>query len=159
MSGADQELLHEFYRQDFHCAKDVFRNSGITDSKTLSACQGFLGGTLLTGMTCSALTATGIMAIGLKKGQIENSYVKVFRMIRMMDESDKWLGNDINNFHRSINLGKRLHAWSTNTYGGSTCRKICGNLLFQRRGRRKEVYRRRRHPAMQEHRPKRSAQS
>ena len=125
ISGAHQALLHEFDRHGFHCAKAVFHNLGITDARILNACRGFLGGTLLSGMTCSALTA-GIMAIGLKKGRIENSYVRVFRMIRMMGPDDKWLGDEINNFNRSMNLGNRLHAWFKNTYGTCKCRKICG---------------------------------
>ena len=34
--------------------------------------SGFVGGTVFTGMTCSALTA-GVMAMGVALGEIENS--------------------------------------------------------------------------------------
>jgi hypothetical protein len=39
----------------------------------LDATSGFIGGTLFKGMTSNALTA-GVMAIGLKAGEIENSH-------------------------------------------------------------------------------------
>jgi hypothetical protein len=125
ISEPDRELLDAFNSNDFHCSNEVFHHLGITSSKILNACQGFIGGTLLSGMTCSALTA-GVMAMGLQKGEIENSYLKVFRMLRMMGEGDKWLSDGINNFHRSIKLGTKLNTWFMNTYKTCKCKGISG---------------------------------
>lgn len=44
------------------------------------AVMAFMGGTVFTGMTCGALIA-GVMALGLALGEIEDSRLRVARMI------------------------------------------------------------------------------
>lgn len=109
--------------QDFHCAHTVFQRLPFTmplGQALFDATAAYLGGTLLQGMTCSAFTA-GVMAIGLRIGEIENSYGRVLRMLaKGMDIADE----SINKFHRVINLGHRLSEWFVAAYGSTQCRAI-----------------------------------
>jgi hypothetical protein len=64
---------------NFHCGHAVFGQLGETipvDQELLDAASDFIGGTLFKGLTCSAYTA-GVMVIGMKLGEIENSYLRV----------------------------------------------------------------------------------
>ena len=70
----------------FTAPMPYFKQLGHTlpaNPELLDATSAFLGGTLFKGMTCSAFTA-GVMAIGLKIGEIENSYPRVMRMLALM---------------------------------------------------------------------------
>ncbi|MBN2040352.1 MAG: C_GCAxxG_C_C family protein [Spirochaetes bacterium] len=125
LTETDKAVLNIFRDSKFHCAAEVFNNSGIKNPQILKASQGFIGGTCFAGKTCSALAA-GVMVVGLRKGEIENSYLRVIHMINMMDKGNEWLGNEVNSFHRSINLGNMLVDWFGKTFNTHMCGELTG---------------------------------
>jgi C_GCAxxG_C_C family probable redox protein len=111
---------------NFHCAHEVFHQLGDTipvNQELLDATSAFMGGTLFKGLTCSAYTA-GVMAIGLKIGEIENNYLRVARMLALMVSGGKPFGDDLNKFNRAINTGHRLSKWFRNEFGSTQCKTI-----------------------------------
>jgi hypothetical protein len=72
------------------------------DRELFDAASAFMGGTLFMGKTCSAFTA-GVMAIGLKVGEIENSYPRVIRLLAIMTAGGNAFDERINKFNRSMN--------------------------------------------------------
>jgi C_GCAxxG_C_C family probable redox protein len=112
--------------EDFHCARAVLRQLApeitITDD-LLAATSGFAGGTALAGLTCSALTA-GIMALGLVLGEIEDSRVRVLRMIATMAADGDAFADHLNAFNRVMNLGHRLAHEFAAEFGSIRCRHI-----------------------------------
>jgi len=112
----------------FHCAHAVLqelRPSIPVDAQLLAATSGYLGGTALQGLTCSALTA-GVMALGLALGEIEDSRLRVLRMIGTMAVGGDAFRDDLNAFNRTMNLGHRLARWFAGRYGSLQCRAITG---------------------------------
>jgi hypothetical protein len=89
----------------------------------LAATSGFVGGTLFKGMTCSALTA-GVMAIGIRAGEIEASRPRVVRMLVTMMVGGDALDDELNRFNRSVNRGKALARWFASEFGSTQCRAI-----------------------------------
>jgi hypothetical protein len=89
------------------------------------ATSAFMGGTLFMGRTCSALTA-GVMAIGLKDGEIEDSLLRVIRLLAVMTVGGDALGDHLNKFNPSMNRGNRLAKWFAGEFGSTQCRKITG---------------------------------
>ncbi len=90
ISATQQKAFGRLYahwgEEKFHCAHAVFRHLDQTipvSEELLDGSSGFMGGTVFTGMTCSALTA-GVMVLGLMLGEIENSHLRVLRMIGTM---------------------------------------------------------------------------
>jgi hypothetical protein len=63
-----------------------------------------MGGTLFTGMTCSALAA-GVMARGLALGEVEHSRRRLVRLIATMALGGDAFADDVNAFNRVMNLG------------------------------------------------------
>ena len=127
---AKREAYHRLYthlaQKGFHCAQAVFQNLGDTlpvDQTLLNAAAGFLGGTLFQGRTCSAFTA-GIMAIGLKSGEIEDSPLRVMRMIAMMAFGGNAFDDSVNKFNGPMNTGYRLSKWFRKEFGSTQCREI-----------------------------------
>ena len=84
-----------------------------------------MGGTLFLGGTCSAFTA-GVMAVGLKAGEIENSRLRVIRLLAIMTVGGDAFGDHLNKFNPSMNRGYRLSRWFANEFGSTQCRKITG---------------------------------
>jgi hypothetical protein len=82
-----------------------------------------MGGTLFAGMTCSALTA-GVMALGLALGEIENSHIRVARMIATMAVGGDAFGDELNAFNRVMNLGHELSEWFDTEFGSTQCRAL-----------------------------------
>jgi hypothetical protein len=82
-----------------------------------------MGGTLFTGMTCSALTA-GVMALGLALGEIENSHTRVARMIATMAVGGDAMVDGVNAFNRVMNLGHELSEWFDAEFGSTQCRAL-----------------------------------
>jgi hypothetical protein len=74
-------------------------------------------------MTCSALAA-GVMALGLMLGQIENSHLRVLRMVGLMALRGNAFADDVNAFNKAMNLGNRLSQWFTAEFGSNQCRPI-----------------------------------
>ncbi len=68
--------IYSYWAQnDFHCARavlDQLHYTALEHPELFDAVSAFMGGTLFMGMTCSAFTA-GVMAVGLRCGEIENS--------------------------------------------------------------------------------------
>ena len=89
------------------------------------AVTAFIGGTVFTGMTCSALTA-GVMALGLALGEIEDSRLRVARMIATMALGGNAIADDVNKFNRVVNLGHDLAHWFEAHFGSTQCRTLTG---------------------------------
>ena len=126
--NAYRELYAHWQERGFHCADAVFDDlaeSSVAPIELRHATTGFMGGTLFTGMTCSALTA-GVMAIGLALGQVENSRTRVLRMIGTMAVGGNALADELNAFNPVMNLGHELAAWFRTEFGSIRCRDLTG---------------------------------
>ena len=112
--------------KDFHCAQAVFDDLHYATSErqeVFDAVSAFMGGTLFMGMTCSAFTA-GVMAVGLLSGEIEDSSLRVIRMIITMTAGGNAFDENINKFNRSMNAGYRMSKWFAKEFGSTQCRAI-----------------------------------
>jgi hypothetical protein len=119
-------LYSHLVENDFHCAQAVLIHLGYTSTEhreLFDAASAFMGGTLFMGMTCSAFTA-GVMAVGLRVGEIENSYLRVIRMLAIMTAGGYAFDERINKFNRSMNTGHRLSKWFVKEFGGTQCQAI-----------------------------------
>jgi C_GCAxxG_C_C family probable redox protein len=129
---SSREAYHELYAhwqaRGFHCADAVFAElseSVAAPAELRDATTCFLGGTLFTGMTCSALTA-GVMAIGLAQGKIEDSRLRVGRMLATMAAGRDATADRLNAFNPVMNLGHELAAWFEDEFGSTQCRVLTG---------------------------------
>ncbi len=119
-------LYSHLVENNFHCAQTVFLRLGYTPSEhreLFDAVSAFMGGTLFMGNTCSAFTAS-VMAIGLKAGEIENSYLRVIRLLAIMTAGGYAFDERINKFNRSMNRGYRLSRWFVKEFGSTQCQAI-----------------------------------
>jgi hypothetical protein len=110
----------------FHCAHAVLKHLGDTIPVTqelLDGTSGFIGGTVFKGLTCSAFTA-GLMAVGLKLGEIEDSHIRVIRMLATMIVGGNALADHMNKFNRVMNIGNRMSEWFTKEFGSTLCREV-----------------------------------
>jgi len=130
ISAAQQEAFGRLYahwlEKKFHCAHAVFHHLEDTipvSEELLNGGSGFMGGTVFTGMTCSALTA-GVMVLGLRLGEIENSHLRVLRMIGTMAIRGDAFADDLNAFNKIMNLGNRLSKRFTVEFGSTQCGAI-----------------------------------
>jgi hypothetical protein len=64
------------------------------------------------------------MAIGLKIGEIENSYLRVTRMLALMVSGRYAFGDEVNKFNRALNTGHRLSKWFRAEFGSTQCQAI-----------------------------------
>jgi hypothetical protein len=119
-------LVEHLDRARFHCAHEVLcRLEGwfpVTPG-LIDATSGFVGGTALLGLTCSALAA-GVMALGLAAGEIEGSRARVARMVATMALGGDALRDDLNAFNPSVNRGRRLARWFARDLGATQCRDL-----------------------------------
>jgi hypothetical protein len=126
---AYRRLYAQFVEKEFHCAhavvQQVRHTNHVSQDDLLDATAPFIGGTVLTGMTCSALTA-GVMALGVALGQIERSRLRVLRMVGKMAAGGDAFADDVNKFNRTMNLGHQLATWFTGAFGSTLCRGITG---------------------------------
>jgi C_GCAxxG_C_C family probable redox protein len=121
-------LYSHLVENDFHCAQAVLIHLGYTpteDRELFDATSAFMGGTLFMGRTCSAFTA-GVMAIGLRAGEIENSRLRVIRLLAIMTIGGNAFDEKINKFNRSMNRGYKLSRWITKEFGSTQCQPITG---------------------------------
>ncbi len=122
-------LLHgHLTAERFHCAHAVLeelREHVPVDEQLLDASAGFVGGTVFCGQTCSALTA-GVLALGAARGELENSRLRVARMIVLMAVHGDAFADRINAFNRLTNLGNRLALWFSDRFGGTRCAALTG---------------------------------
>ncbi|MBN1574811.1 MAG: C_GCAxxG_C_C family protein [Deltaproteobacteria bacterium] len=119
-------LLSLFQDRKFHCAHCVLGElGGVIDvnKNLLKGSLGFVGGTVLRGDTCSALTA-GVLALGSKIGEIEDSYIRVMSMMFKMMTGGDAMGDDVNKFNKAINVGNKLALWFKDRYGSTRCGDI-----------------------------------
>lgn len=130
ISDETREAFHLLYSHlttnDFHCAHAVLNHLGNTVPVTrelLDGTSGFIGGTVFKGLTCSAFIA-GLMAIGLKLGEIEDSHLRVVRMLATMIAGGNALADHMNKFNRLMNTGNRMSKWFTKEFGSTLCREI-----------------------------------
>jgi len=80
------------------------------------------------GKTCSAFTA-GVMAVGPKTGEIENSIPRVVWMLAIMTFGGNAFDEKINKLNRSMNRGYKLSRWfAKNSAAPSTRRSH--NAIF-----------------------------
>ena len=125
---AYRELYAHWQERGFHCADAVLDELGETPTASAQlrdATTAFMGGTLFWGMTCSALTA-GVMALGLAQGQIENSRVRVLRMIGTMAVGGNATADHLNAFNPVMNLGHELAKWFGGEFGSTQCSDLTG---------------------------------
>lgn len=123
---AYSHVYNHLKQNNFHCAHAVFQYLGNTvpvNQELLDATSAFMGGTLFKGLTCSAFTA-GVMAIGLKIGEIENSYLRVTRMLALMVSGGYAFNDEVNKFNRALNTGHRLSKWFRTEFGSTQCQAI-----------------------------------
>jgi hypothetical protein len=121
-------LYSHFLENGFHCAQAVLSHLGYSPSEhreTFDAGSAFMGGMLFMGRTCSALTA-GVMAIGLQDGEIENSRLRVVRLLAIMTVGRDAFGDHLNKFNASMNRGNRLANWFASEFGSTQCHRITG---------------------------------
>ncbi len=125
---AYSRLYSHFVESEFHCAQAVLGHLGYSPAEhreLFDATSAYMGGTLFMGRTCSALTA-GVMAIGLKDGEIENSRLRVARLLAIMTVGGDAFGDHLNKFNASMNRGNRLAKWFASEFGSTQCQKITG---------------------------------
>ena len=126
--GGYSRLYSHLVENDFHCAQTVLIHLGYTPTEhreLFDATSAFMGGTLFMGKTCSAFTA-GVMAIGLKAGEIEDSPLRVIRLLAIMTVGGNAFDEKINKFNRSMNRGYKLSRWFTKEFGSTQCQAITG---------------------------------
>jgi hypothetical protein len=126
--AAYSSLYSHLVENEFHCAQAVFIHLGYTPTEhreLFDTASAFMGGTLFMGKTCSAFTA-GVMAIGLKAGEIENSRLRVIRLLAIMTAGGNAFDERINKFNRSMNCGYRLSKWFRKEFGSTQCQAITG---------------------------------
>jgi hypothetical protein len=130
ISGETREAFRLLYSHlstnCFHCAHAVLQKLSDTIPVTqelLDGTSGFIGGAVFKGLTCSAFTA-GLMAVGLKLGEIEDSHLRVFRMLATMIAGGDALADHMNKFNRVMNIGNRMAGWFTEEFGSTLCREV-----------------------------------
>jgi len=112
--------------KQFHCAQAVLlrlQDGGPHRQDVVDAASAFIGGTAFMGLTCSAYVA-GVMALGLTRGEIEDSVPRVVRMLSMMTFGGNALGADVNKFNPSLMRGYRLSRWFAHEFGSTQCSAI-----------------------------------
>jgi len=123
---AQGKLLKLFRDRQFHCSQSVLHELDESiegDENILRASWGFLGGTLLQGMTCGALTA-GVLSIGLRFGEIEDSYRRVMRWTLQLFIYGDIKREDLNKFNRAINISQELVMWFKEEFGNTQCHDL-----------------------------------
>ncbi len=119
-------LYSHLAENDFHCAQAVLIQLGYNPTEhqeLFDAVSAFIGGTLFMGKTCSAYTA-GVMAVGLREGEIENSIPRVIRLLAVMTVDGNASDERLNKFTRSMNCGSRLSEWFVKEFGSTQCQAI-----------------------------------
>jgi C_GCAxxG_C_C family probable redox protein len=124
---ANIKLLNYFSDCDFHCAQTVLKNLGkviAVDEELLLSSYGFIGGTVLKGLTCSALTA-GVHAIGMKFGAFEDSYMRVAKLMYLfLFNQDAAMSDHINKSNRAMNISYELALRFEEKFESTICRDI-----------------------------------
>ena len=85
------------------------------------------------GRTCGAFIA-GVMAIGLEAGEIEDSRLRVIRLLAIMTVGGDAFGDHLNEFNPSMNRGNRLAKWFASEFGSTQCQEITGCDFAESKG-------------------------
>ncbi len=123
-----RRLYSHWVAEKFHCAHAVFdelQYKKAEHQELFDAVSAFAGGTLFMGMTCSAFAA-GVMAVGLRSGEIETSPARVIRMLMRMTFGGDAFDEKINKFNRPMNTGYRMSKWFRQEFGSTQCQAITG---------------------------------
>ena len=130
ISGEARSAFHLLYSHMsgncFHCSHEVLNQMSDTFPVTrelLDGTSGFIGGTVFKGLTCSAF-ATGLMVVGLKLGELEDSYLRVTRMLATMMVGGNALADHMNKTNRLMNIGNRMSKWFSEEFGSTLCSEI-----------------------------------
>jgi len=124
--AAYTRLYAHLVEHEFHCAQAVLVHLGynpVEDPELFAAVSAYIGGTLFLGKTCSAYTA-GVMAAGLRIGEIENSIPRVVRLLAIMTANGNAFDDSLNKFNHSMNQGYRLSKWFVKQFGSTQCQAI-----------------------------------
>jgi hypothetical protein len=119
-------LYSHMAQKRFHCAQAVLDRLPYPvphRQQLFDAVSAFMGGTLFMGVSCSAFTA-GVMAVGLQSGEIENSPVRVIRLLARMTFGGNAFDDSINKFNRAMNAGHSMSKWFASEFGSTQCRAI-----------------------------------
>jgi hypothetical protein len=133
---AYRQLYAHLAGQDFHCAQAVLwglRDTIPVSQERLDATSAFMGGTLFQGMTCGALVA-GIMALGIRQGVVEDSRMRVMRMIALMAIGGDAFADGVNEFNKVMNAGNRMADWFAGKFGSTQCNAITNCDFSERAG-------------------------
>ncbi len=125
--NAYTDFLDHIKSNSFHCTHSILMNLKDKieiNQDLLKASWGFLGGTVLQGHTCGALTA-GVFAISAKFGDVEKSFARVMKLMKMRGKGENADGEDINKFHKAMNISKEFGKWFESNY---KCTQ-CGDLI------------------------------
>jgi len=129
-------LYSHMAENELHCAQAVLIQLGYQQAENqelFDAVAAFSGGTIFMGGTCSAFTA-GVMAIGLSRGEIENSYPRVMRMLAIMTAGGNAFDEKLNKFNQSMNRGFRLSRWFSREFGSTQCESITQSSFSEAAG-------------------------
>lgn len=128
MGESYRRIYSHWVQENFHCAQAVFNHLQYTAAEFQElhdVVSAFMGGTLFMGMTCSAFAA-GVMAVGVRIGEIENSPPRVIQMLMRMTFGGNAFDEKINKFNRPMNAGYRMSKWFRQEFGSTQCRAITG---------------------------------
>jgi hypothetical protein len=123
---AFQLLYSHMSSNCFHCAHAVLKHLDNTipvPRELMDGTSGFIGGTVFNGLTCSAFS-TGLMAVGLKLGEIEDSYIRVMKMLATMIAGGNAFADNMNKSNRLMNIGNRMSKWFAKEFGSTLCREV-----------------------------------
>ncbi len=126
--AAYYRLYAHLVENDFHCARAVLIHLGYTPiehRELFDAVSAFIGGTLFMGKTCSAFAA-GVMAMGLRAGEIENNILSVIRLYAIMTAGGYAFDERTSKFNPSVNRGTWLAKWFVEAFGSTQCQAITG---------------------------------
>jgi hypothetical protein len=124
--AAFSRLYSHLVENDFHCAQAVLIHLGYIPEENpelFDAVSAFMGGTAFMGLTCSAFAA-GVIATGLRAGEIEDSIPRVIRLLAIMTAGGNAFDERINKFNRSMNRGYQLSKWFARSFGSTQCQAI-----------------------------------
>ena len=64
------------------------------------------------------------MASGLKLAEIEDSHLRVFRMLATMIAGGDALADHMNKFNKVMNIANRMSKWFVHEFGSTLCHEI-----------------------------------
>jgi hypothetical protein len=64
------------------------------------------------------------MVVGLKLGEIKDSYFRVIRMLTIMMIGGNAFADHLNKFNRLMNIGHRMSKWFREEFGSTLCCEV-----------------------------------